>query len=134
MDKGLKWEGVNQGDPKWEPGYVHYPNRGCDGRDEIFLGKANSRTECRMKCDTVSSCVSFEWWEKTNDCHVSASCTYEKSGANHRGGDFYVKIKGTVMPYTFEMNIYKTLYQNLNCTLLSFFPVLKQAHPANVQT
>ena len=106
FEKGFEWEGVNQGDPKWEPGYVHYPNRGCDGRDEIFLGKANSRTECRMKCDTVSSCVSFEWWEKTNDCHVSASCTYEKSDANHRGGDFYVKIKGTVMPYTFEMNIY----------------------------
>ena len=117
FEKGLEWEGVNQGDPKWEPGYINYSNRGCNGRDEIFLGKADGRTECRLKCDAVSNCVSFEWWEQTYDCHVSASCTYEKSDANHRGGDFYVKIKGTVMPYTFEMNIYstKSFYQNLNC-------------------
>ena len=107
FEKGLEWEGVNQGDPKWEPGYIHYSNRGCNGRDEIFLGKADGRTECRLKCDAVSNCVSFEWWEQTYDCHVSASCTYEKSDANHRGGDFYVAIKGTGMPYTFEMNVNK---------------------------
>ena len=132
FEKGLEWEGVNQDDPKWEPGYVHYLNRGCNGRDEIFLGKTNGRTECRLKCDDESSCVSFEWWEQTNECHVSSSCTYEKSNINHRGGDFYVAIEGTEMPYSFEMNIYNTLYQNLNAT--SIFFLIQQGHPANAQT
>ena len=109
FEKGFEWEGVNQGDPKWEPGYVHLPNRGCYGRHEIFLGKTNDRTGCRLKCDAVRTCVSFEWWEMPfgGKCHVSASCTYETSAAIDRGGDFYVAIKGTAMPYTFKMNIYK---------------------------
>ena len=136
FEKGFEWEGVNQGDPKWEPGYVHYPNRGCNGRDEIFLGKTNGRTECRLKCDYVSSCVSFEWWEQTNECHVSSSCTYEKSNINHRGGDFYVAIEGTGMPYTFEMNIYKFEHfvSKFKCYLNIFFFLIQQAHPANAQT
>ena len=124
----LELEGVNQGDPKWEPGYVHYANRGCYGRDEIFLGHTNGRTDCRLKCDAVSNCVSFEWWEQTEECHVSSSCTYEKSVAiDWTPVDLYVASKGTGMPYTFEMNIYNTLYQNLNSTSMSFFFILTGA-------
>ena len=84
-----------------ERGYTYYKLRGCDGRNELFLGLVGTREVCRSKCDDKTECISFEWYGELNPhptlgqnfCKLSSSCTYDLSVVSllRDPTDLYVK-------------------------------------------
>lgn len=76
--------------PSSQSYFIGYEHRGCVGMNELGVISKNTVEECAEECDSLASCMSFEYRQKTISCQLSSSCSYDLSVLSDTDWNYYV--------------------------------------------